>query len=106
MDQVAVMTHDTALPVDWLHGPFVQRQVRLIAAASGDATVLVGVPSYEEPNLGHHPRAENVQVGVRAVRKGIGHLPPDRRDGVGIALYAEWTTDESEWADLRQSWRP
>lgn len=40
------------------------------------------------------------------MRKGVGHLPPDRRDGVGIALHAEWTTDESEWADLRQGWRP
>lgn len=104
VDQVAVMTYDTAMPFDWLFGPLVAQQTRAIAGATGDATVFIGVPSYEEPNIGHHPRAENVATGLRGVRHGLERLAPEDRARVGVAVYAEWTTDAGEWDDYRAGW--
>lgn len=98
------MTYDTAMPFDWLFGPLVAQQTRAIAGATGDATVFIGVPSYEEPNIGHHPRAENVATGLRGVRHGLERLAPEDRARVGVAVYAEWTTDAGEWDDYRAGW--
>lgn len=105
VDQIAVMTYDTALPRDWLFGPFVARQVELISAAVGPGTIVFfGVASYDEPSIGHWPAAENVADTVRGVRLGLRGLDAEQRADIGIGLYAEWTTTPDEWAVIRRDW--
>lgn len=99
-DQVAVMAYDSALPLGHLYERFVARQARVLGRVLPDDTeLLIGVPSYEEWNIGHWP-AENVAAGLAGLRRGIARLPQDRRHRVGWALYAEYTTDAREWALL------
>lgn len=62
----------------------------------------MGVPTYT-PLMGW---AENLQVAVRGVRRGVDELkrPPRRPYGVGV--YAGWTTRDEEWARYRSTWLP
>lgn len=104
VDQVAVMTYDSAMPTDWLYGAVVRQQTSDLAELIGDETmVLIGIPSYDESNIGHRPSAENVRSGIRGVRLGLADLAEDAPT-VGIAVYTEWTMDTDEWATWRRDW--
>jgi hypothetical protein len=105
VDQIAVMTYDSALARDWLYGTLVAWQTRLILARAGHRTqVLMGVPSYEDRRRNFHPAAENVRSGLQGIRLGLAGLPPESAARCGVALYAEWTTDREEWELLARRW--
>ncbi|HEX7166016.1 MAG TPA: hypothetical protein VF230_03450 [Acidimicrobiales bacterium] len=108
VDQLAIMTYDTGMPTDWTFGAFTAWQTEhVVEAVPADTTVFMGVPSYSDGHFfGFHPWAENVRAGVRGVRKGIARVPSARRGSVGVAIYAEWTTQPKEWADYRRGWLP
>ncbi|MFC9975000.1 hypothetical protein ACFVH6_29280 [Spirillospora sp. NPDC127200] len=102
-DQVAIMTYDVSLPTRSMAGRHfawhTERALRLI----GDrTTVIMGVPTYRTMT----PWAEDLDVALRGVRRGLDALdrPPRRPYGVGV--YAEWTTDPAEWARYRATWLP
>jgi hypothetical protein len=105
VDQVAVMTYTVGVPVDWLYGSYLGRETRALARTLDPrVTLLMGVPTYDE-DAGHFDaRAENMRSGVRGVAKGLAGLPPARRARVGVAIYADWTTDPAEWATFRRAW--
>lgn len=105
VDQIAVMTYDTAMPTDWLYGWLVRWETRTLAATVPEhVTLFLGVPTYDDANWGHHPRAENVRAAITAVRKGIAGTEESRRRNVGVAIFAEWTMTPSEWVDYRRLW--
>lgn len=105
VDQVAVMMYDTGLPTDWLYGALVKWQTAAIRAIAGPGvTVYIGVPTYEERRLSFNPEAENVRTALRAIRQGLHALPPGARDRFGVAIYADWTTDDAEWRQYRANW--
>jgi hypothetical protein len=105
-DQIVVMAYDTALPTAVAYR-------RYMAYASATATralmgskarVLVGVPTYDETGFMHRAGVEtpdNAIVGVVAGLRGLGGGGTFE----GIALYAEWTTDEREWGVYERLWR-
>lgn len=134
VDQIAVMTYDTAMPLPGLYQRWVEGQVRRIVpvvkqAVAGKSrpgespdsipalpetfSLLFGVPSYEERRFGHWPSAENVAAGSQALvaafadlgREGPGNHDDRTTVDLGYALYAEWTTDATEWAALEHLWR-
>lgn len=102
-DQVAIMTYDVALPTRALAGWHFARHTRTTLELIGDrTTVFMGVPTYR-------PLAEwseDLSVALRGVRRGIDDLerPPRRPYGVGV--YADWTTNPSEWSRYRATWLP
>ncbi|MCG8546092.1 MAG: hypothetical protein MJE12_17985 [Alphaproteobacteria bacterium] len=105
VDQVAVMMYDTALPLDWLYGSLVAWETESIRRLTESrATLFIGVPSYEERRWSFHPDAENVNTALRGIRKGIAARDQDRFDDFGVAIYANWTTDASEWRAFRTAW--
>jgi hypothetical protein len=106
VDQVAVMTYDTALPADWLFGAHMAWQTQqVVEAIGGDVTVFMGVPTYGKGRFpGYYGWAETVRSGVRGVRKGLDRLPARRTGRVGIALFTEWTTTPDEWRAYREAW--
>jgi hypothetical protein len=105
VDQVAIMTYDTALPTGWLFGAHVAWQTeRVVETIGSDVTVFIGVPTYEDESLKFHSRAENVKSGVRGVRKGLDRVDDDRSRNVGIAIFAEWTTTAHEWEAYADAW--
>lgn len=100
-DQIAVMTYDSAVPLGHLYRRFVARNTRLLGQGLPENTaLLIGLPSYEEWNVGHWP-AENVDNALGGLSRGLAALDPGARRRVGWALYADWHTDEREWAALR-----
>lgn len=104
VDQIAVMMYDTGLPADWLYGTFVAWQTRKVQAITPDAvTVFMGVPTYEEQRLTFHPDAENMQSALRGIRNGLAADPALTRH-LGVAIYANWTTDDPEWRRYRRDW--
>ena len=105
VDQLAVMSYNTALPWDWLFGAFVAFETRRIqAAVDGKAVIMMGVPTYEEPGWTFHPEAENMESALRGVRLALADDGP-RPTQLGVAIYAHWTTDDAEWAIYRRLWR-
>jgi hypothetical protein len=108
VDQIVIMSYDTALPTPQLYRRYVRWAARSVAgaldASGSDARVLMGVPTYEPYGFMHRrgvETPENAIVGVVAGLRGLGAGGTFE----GIALYAEWTTDESEWRAYERHWR-
>jgi hypothetical protein len=73
-------------------------------SSRGRARVLVGIPTYDGTGLMHRAAVENPEnalVGAIAGLRGLGGGGTFE----GIALYAEWTTDEHEWSTYERLWR-
>jgi hypothetical protein len=108
VDQIVIMAYDTALPTPSLYRRYVRWAARSVAgaldASGSDARVLMGVPTYEPYGFMHRrgvETPENAIVGVVAGLRGLGAGGTFE----GVALYAEWTTDESEWLAYERYWR-
>jgi hypothetical protein len=108
VDQVVIMAYDTALPTPSLYRRYVQWAASSVASAldeSGSkARVLMGVPTYRTFGFMHRAGVEtpeNALVGIVAGLRGRGVGGTFE----GVALYAEWTTDEQDWAVYERYWR-
>jgi hypothetical protein len=107
-DQVVTRTYDTALFTPGLYRRYLawagSTVTQRFAASHVRARVLVGVPTYDQTGLMHRAGVEtpeNAMLGVVAGLRGLGTGGTFE----GIALYAEWTTDDSEWATYERLWR-
>lgn len=108
VDQMVIMAYDTALPTPSLYRRYVRWAARSVAGAldqsGSNARVLMGVPTYEPFGFMHRrgvETPENALVGVVAGLRGLGAGGTFE----GVALYAEWTTDESDWRAYERYWR-
>jgi hypothetical protein len=106
VDQIAVMTYDSSLPLSLLYRQWVRFHVVEISRALDGTGVdlLFGVPASEERTSSHWPSAENVGSGLRGVVDGLNDA--QARPGVvsGVALYPHWELDEAEWALYETLW--
>jgi hypothetical protein len=107
-DQVVIMAYDTAIPTSALYRRYVQWAASSVAGAldeSGSkARVLMGIPTYDTYGFMHRAGVEtpeNALVGIVAGLRGLGA----RGTFEGVALYAEWTTDEDDWSAYERYWR-
>jgi hypothetical protein len=105
-DQVVIMAYDTALPTATLYRRYVAWSTSTITKRldGSRARVLIGIPTYAATGMMHRAGVEtpdNALLGTVAGLRGLG------TGGTleGVALYAEWTTDEREWAVYEQLWR-
>ena len=106
VDQIAIMTYDTGLPTTWLFSTYMAWQTDEVVRAVGkQVTVFMGVPTYDDGAFWNfHPSAENVRSGIRGVRQGLDRLDDDKTRNVGIAVFAEWITDDAEWRTYTSEW--
>ena len=107
-DQIVIMAYDTALPTPALYRRYLAYAASAVARglleARSEARVLIGIPTYDETGLMHRgdvESPENALAGVVAGLRGLGAAGTFE----GVALYAEWTTDEAEWATYERLWR-
>jgi hypothetical protein len=107
-DQVVTMTYDTALPTAPAYRRYLawssETVTRRFDTAHVRARVLVGVPTYDQTGLMHRAGVETPEhalLGVVAGLRGLGAGGTFE----GVALYAEWTTDEKEWDVYERIWR-
>lgn len=97
-DQIAVMGYDS-----WFYLPSIyvwlikQQVIQLSQAAEGtNCKVMIGLPTYEDATFAHHKPVENLRHGLMGVQEGLRHSKArDRFEG--IALFADYTTDDAEW---------
>ena len=107
-DQVVVMAYDTGLPTSALYRRYLAYAARSVTEemlrSNARARVLVGIPTYDESGFMHRAGVEtpeNALLGVVAGLRGVGGGGTFE----GVAIYAEWTTDESEWRTYDRRWR-
>jgi hypothetical protein len=102
VEQVAVMSYDTAMPAESLYGGYVARQTELaLAVTPPQVDLLMGLPAYYESNPSHWGHAETVAAAVRGARLGLGS---SGRQNFGLALYVDFTATPEHWAAYRQGW--
>ncbi|WP_432109075.1 hypothetical protein [Streptomyces sp. AA1529] len=104
VDQIAVMSYDTALPAESLYGGYVAQQTALALEAAPDRVdLLMGLPFYHTDGMGHHAAAETAAAAVRGVRLGLGREDRDRAR-FGVALYVDFAATEQDWRAYRRGW--
>ncbi|HEX6467850.1 MAG TPA: hypothetical protein VF069_02045 [Streptosporangiaceae bacterium] len=102
IDQIAIMSYDTALPTRSLYGGYVRRQTALaLKAVPPQTDLLMGLPAFHTRDLGHHASAETVAAAIRGVRLGLGG---GDRERFGVALYADFAATDSDWRAYRRGW--
>ncbi|MBT2438849.1 hypothetical protein J7E93_01640 [Streptomyces sp. ISL-36] len=104
VDQIAVMSYDTWMPLESLYGGYVAQQTSLALEVTPESTdLLMGLPFFHEDDLGHHESAETVAAAVRGTRLGLGRTDP-ARERFGVALYVDFAAKEGDWQAYREGW--
>ncbi|KOG20642.1 MULTISPECIES: membrane protein [Streptomyces] len=104
VDQIAVMSYDTWMPLESLYGGYVAQQTSLALEVTPESTdLLMGLPFFHEDDLGHHENAETVAAAVRGARLGLGRTDPGR-ERFGLALYVDFAAREGDWTAYREGW--
>ncbi|MFC0627910.1 hypothetical protein [Kribbella deserti] len=104
VNQVAVMSYDTAMPLESLYGGFVARQTALALEATGEEVdLLMGLPAYWKDDFGHRGSAETVEAAVRGARLGLTRHAPTRQT-FGLALYVDFTATPAHWTAYTEGW--
>ncbi|WP_433597585.1 hypothetical protein ACQPXH_17450 [Nocardia sp. CA-135953] len=104
VEQVAVMSYDTAMPVLALYGGYVAQQTRLaLQVTPPNVDLLMGAPAFWANDLGHRGRAETVAGAIRGIRLGLDRTTPGRK-AFGVALYIDFAATPQDWADFRRDW--
>ncbi|MEU2913645.1 glycosyl hydrolase family 18 protein [Streptomyces massasporeus] len=104
VDQIAVMSYDTAQPLEGTYGGFVAQQTSLALEVTPPSTdLLMGLPFYYESNFDHWGHAETVPAAVRGVRLGLSRTDADRAN-FGVALYIDFAAAEADWRAYKEDW--
>lgn len=105
VDEVAVMSYDTALWSSSAYSGFVRDETSAaLAAVPSDVTLLMGAPAYHNANnLDHVEAAETVAATIRGVRLALPGGTPSNR-AFGVALYMDYYATASDWAAYRTDW--
>lgn len=108
VDEMVVMVYNSTLPTSSDYSLWVAYQLqsfaRAVAELNTETTVVIGIPTYEAEPPGHDPLIENVDSAVAGVRLGLQQAGDAARYFKGLAIYAYWTTDDTEWADFKRAW--
>ena len=107
-DQMAVMCYDSGcyLPRSyvWLVHQQVVHVTRAVARRNARCRVLFGVPTYGVGGLSHHAPAENIRMALVGVREGLADSQADPAVVAGVAPFADYTTQDSEWKTYQAWW--
>jgi hypothetical protein len=106
VNQVAVMTYDSGLPLPCLYRHWTRFQtIEVSRAVEGtEVELLLGIPTSEEETLTHRPGAENMTSGLQGVIDGLNDLASRPSAVTGVAIYPYWETGETEWTVYESLW--
>lgn len=107
-DEIALTPYSTGLNdraayEDWLAYQ-VEAYARAVAELDSSAQIMVGIPTYDSDPPLQNASVENVSAALSGVEKGIALAGRASQYVKGVALFAEWTTDDSEWRLFNQLW--
>ncbi len=102
-DQLAVMMYDTALPWPKAYQHVMRRWTREILSNAEHASILLGVPAYDDAGTGYHnPQVENLANALLGIHAALDAYPALPEHYQGVAIYCEWEMDPAEWSYWRQ----
>ncbi len=102
VEQIAVMSYDTAMPLESLYGGYVAKQTQLALEVTPDhVDLLMGLPAYWENNPSHWGKAETVEAAVRGARLGLGS---STKQNFGLAIYVDFTATDAHWNAYTAGW--
>jgi hypothetical protein len=106
VDQVALMTYDTALWSPSAYTGFVRDETALaLATVPANVAVLIGLPAFHDAHsLAHSSSAETVAAAIRGVQLALPAGAPTTRN-IGVALYVDFAATPADWAAYDSSWR-
>ncbi len=108
VDHLAIMAYMSSLTTPENYADWVAYQVKAYALAIAEldteTDLLIGIPTFDAEPPGHDPAIENINSAVEGVRRGLDQAGDSARYVSGLAIYADWTTDDTEWADWRTAW--
>lgn len=104
VDQVALMSYDTAMPWQSLYGGYVAQQTSLaLAVTPATVDLLMGAPAFWSDDIAHHGAAETVPAALRGIRLALSRDDPARQT-FGVALYVDFAATPQDWAAYRRDW--
>jgi hypothetical protein len=65
-------------------------------------SAIFGLSCYDRNFL--HDRCETLKLGLKGIREGYDQVPSDSEMLEGIGLFADYTMDETEWAQYEKWW--
>lgn len=102
VDQIAIMTYDTAIPSEAAYSGYLKVQTRLaLQAVPDNVDLIIGIPAYHETDF-FHTKAETVTPAIRGLRLGLG----DTQRTVGASLYLDVTATDDDWANYLKAEGP
>jgi hypothetical protein len=108
VNHMTVRTYNTGLASAADYSAWVAYQVEAFTEAVAELGVTTrlyfGIPTYDaEPPL-HDPAVESVEAASLGIRRGVTAVGDNDEFINGVAVYADWTTDDGEWDSFRRSW--
>jgi hypothetical protein len=106
-DQTVLMGYDSCIRLRKLYRSYMQYQTgRLLDLAETvpGHRVMIGIPSYEDVPAFSDPEVENIANAVKGVRAALEMRRSGSEAFDGVAVYACWTTDSTEWRDYEVHW--
>jgi hypothetical protein len=108
VDHLAVMAYQSSLTSTADYAQWVSYQVKTYALAVAEldtkTDLFIGIPTFDAEPPGHDPAVENINSAVEGVRLGLEQAGDAARYVTGLAIYADWTTDDTEWSDFHSAW--
>jgi hypothetical protein len=101
--QIVPMLYDTGLFVKQPYRGLVGAWTREVVEWSEGASVLLGLPAYEDRGVGYHdPDVENLAESLAGAHAGLASFASLPEAYRGVALYSEWTMRDADWGTLRE----
>jgi hypothetical protein len=118
VDQMAVMAYNSGLitssepsqasftPADYARWMAYQVEVyaRAMAELNIGTQVLIGIPTYDAELPAHDPLVENVPSAIQGLQLGLQQAGDAANVVRGAAIYASWSTDNTEWSQFKRDW--
>jgi len=108
VDLIVVQAYNSYLTdadeyIDWMAYQ-VEAYAEAVGSLETETDLLIGIPTYADEQPAHDTQVENVRTAIDGVQHGLAAVP-DFTDIVrGIAVFAEWDTDDSEWSQIHNLW--
>jgi spore germination protein YaaH len=107
VDQIAVMTYNTAMPTAPAYSLLVKQQTQNILAAVRSVArppqVLFGVPTYPGNDRWYHDSAENMASGLAGITAGL-NSDSETSPFAGVAIYRYALTSDDAWNTYDKVW--
>lgn len=107
-DEMVVMAYNSGLSNSADYVQWVAYQVKSFVDAISElgigTEIVIGIPTYDSELPGHDTVVENVASAVQGVHVGLQEVGDKASFVRGLAIFADYTTDDTEWSQYESTW--